>query len=96
MMHTHAVDVVDIKYEVVDDDDNDVVGDVVYHEDILGSWRGGLAPINHFKFAFQVKHLVGICIYKEPLQVLHNTLTSLTRQRDAVNKISCAIGEWGD
>ncbi|CAJ0609233.1 unnamed protein product [Cylicocyclus nassatus] len=40
----------------------------------------------------QVKHLVGICIYKEPLQLIMDTVDSIASQPDAKQKITCLVG----
>ncbi|VDP22904.1 unnamed protein product [Heligmosomoides polygyrus] len=42
-----------------------------------------------------VKHLVGICIYKEPLQLVMDTVESIASQPDAKRKITCLIGMEG-
>uniref|UniRef100_A0A914XKX4 Uncharacterized protein n=1 Tax=Plectus sambesii TaxID=2011161 RepID=A0A914XKX4_9BILA len=49
---------------------------------------------SHFTFKRNrlVKHLVGICMYKEPLEVLQHTVDSLARQAEATEKISVVIG----
>ncbi|CAJ0573432.1 unnamed protein product, partial [Mesorhabditis spiculigera] len=39
-----------------------------------------------------IKHFVGICIYKEPLQLLIDTIESVASQNDAGGKISMFIG----
>ncbi|WKY17005.1 hypothetical protein Q1695_001540 [Nippostrongylus brasiliensis] len=39
-----------------------------------------------------VKHLVGICIYKEPLQLVMDTVDSIASQPDAKQKITCLVG----
>ncbi|ETN80268.1 hypothetical protein NECAME_02400 [Necator americanus] len=43
----------------------------------------------------QVKHLVGICIYKEPLQLIMDTVDSIASQPDAKLKITCLVGMEG-
>ncbi|KAK6045217.1 hypothetical protein COOONC_17278 [Cooperia oncophora] len=42
-----------------------------------------------------VKHLVGICIYKEPLQLIMDTVDSIVSQPDAKSKITCVVGMEG-
>ncbi|PIO76163.1 hypothetical protein TELCIR_01769 [Teladorsagia circumcincta] len=42
-----------------------------------------------------VKHLVGICIYKEPLQLIMDTVDSIASQPDAKIKITCVVGMEG-
>ena len=51
------------------------------------------------KQAFQVnpsgkviKHLVGICIYKEPLNLIMETLDSVAHQSNSKEKISVVVG----
>nr|CDJ96837.1 Hypothetical protein CBG17510 [Haemonchus contortus] len=39
-----------------------------------------------------IKHLVGICIYKEPLQLIMDTVDSIASQPDAKSKITCLVG----
>ncbi|VDL63715.1 unnamed protein product [Nippostrongylus brasiliensis] len=39
-----------------------------------------------------IKHLVGICIYKEPMQLTIDTVDSIASQPRAKEKISCFIG----
>lgn len=39
-----------------------------------------------------LKHLVGICIYKEPLELMYETLDSVARQAQAKDKISVVVG----
>lgn len=50
------------------------------------------SPNFNFKRNRPVKHLVGICMYKEPLDVLAHTVDSLARQAEATEKISVVIG----
>ena len=40
----------------------------------------------------QVKHIVGICMYKEPFKVLKATLDSLACQIDAIDRVSVIVG----
>jgi hypothetical protein len=40
----------------------------------------------------KVKHIVGICLYKEPLEVLFNTADSLAKQDKAVDKLTFVVG----
>ena len=42
-----------------------------------------------------MKHLVGICIYKEPLQLIMDTVDSIASQPDARRKITCVVGMEG-
>ncbi|KAI1730987.1 hypothetical protein Ddc_03710 [Ditylenchus destructor] len=39
-----------------------------------------------------IKHLVGICFYKEPIELMIDTLNSIAVQPDATQKISVAVG----
>ncbi|KAK5970597.1 hypothetical protein GCK32_000388 [Trichostrongylus colubriformis] len=39
-----------------------------------------------------IKHMVGICIYKEPLQLIMDTVDSIASQPDAKMKITCVVG----
>ncbi|EPB79358.1 hypothetical protein ANCCEY_01517 [Ancylostoma ceylanicum] len=43
----------------------------------------------------EVKHLVGICIYKEPLQLIMDTVDSIACQPGAKQKITCLVGMEG-
>ncbi|RCN42172.1 hypothetical protein ANCCAN_11859 [Ancylostoma caninum] len=43
----------------------------------------------------EIKHLVGICIYKEPLQLIMDTVDSIASQPDAKLKITCLVGMEG-
>ncbi|CAJ0935688.1 unnamed protein product, partial [Mesorhabditis belari] len=40
----------------------------------------------------KVKHLVGLCVYKEPLELLMDTIDSITSQPNCKQKISILIG----
>lgn len=40
----------------------------------------------------KVKHLVGICLYKEPIDVLNNTADSLAKQSKATEKLTLLVG----
>ena len=40
----------------------------------------------------QIKHLAGITLYKEPMEVMVRTIDSLARQKDAKKKLSVFIG----
>ncbi|CAJ0583074.1 unnamed protein product, partial [Mesorhabditis spiculigera] len=43
----------------------------------------------------QMKHLVGLCVYKEPMELLMDTIDSITSQPNCKEKISILIGMEG-
>lgn len=42
-----------------------------------------------------MKHLVGLCVYKEPLDLLMDTIESIASQPNAKEKITCLVGMEG-
>ncbi|EFO89649.1 hypothetical protein CRE_07270 [Caenorhabditis remanei] len=43
----------------------------------------------------KMKHLVGLCVYKEPLDLLMDTIDSIASQPNAKDKITCLVGMEG-
>lgn len=43
----------------------------------------------------KLKHLVGLCVYKEPLDLLMDTIDSIASQPNASEKITCLVGMEG-
>ncbi|CAB01720.2 Glycosyltransferase 2-like domain-containing protein [Caenorhabditis elegans] len=43
----------------------------------------------------KMKHLVGLCVYKEPLDLLMDTIESIASQPNAKEKITCLVGMEG-